>query len=285
MLKTLSLKHLPTHEFCTYAKRDFSKAQQSMLHDHDFHELFWIEEGQGWHWVNGQKRSLESGDLILVRASDVHGFSAMKDGGHMRIVNFAFFADIWTHFLERYFSKKRVFFEVKNIEKREYNLSADQLSALRHAARDLDSGTRDRFSVERFLFDVLGILRKSPSPLENHRTPPWIREACEKIRQNGSFQGGTLKLSKLACRTPEHVAREFKRYLNKTPTEVVNEARMSYAAMKLATSNEEIVQIAFDCGIENLSHFYHLFRVRYGMSPRAYRVEQQSVLNPKGLRS
>jgi AraC-like DNA-binding protein len=285
MLNTLSLNHLPKHEFCTYAKRDFGKGKHSMLHDHDFHELFWIEEGQGWHWVNGQKRSLESGDLALVRASDVHGFSATKDGGHMRIVNFAFFADIWTHFLNRYFSKKRVFFEVKNIEQREYNLSADQLSALRHAARDLDSGTRDRFSVERFLFDVLGILRDNPSPSENKRIPRWIPDVCERIRQDRSFQGGTLKLARLACKTPEHVAREFKRHLNKTPTEVVNEARMSYAAMKLATSNEEIVQISFDCGIENLSHFYHLFRIRYGLSPRAYRKEQQSVLNPTVIKS
>jgi AraC-like DNA-binding protein len=280
MIGTRRLDHLPKGDFCTYAKHDFRLTSHTSLHDHTFHELFWVEDGKGWHWINRGKRTLSTGDLVLVRASDVHAFSAMNQGGHLKIVNFAFYADIWKHCLNRYFSNKSIFFEHAKIQLREHHLTFDQMNDLRHAARDLENGARNRLFVEKFLLDVLGILSKSSHPLKNHRIPPWIQNACEKIRQDFNFQGGTQKLSKLACRTPEHVAREFKRHLNKTPTDVVNDARTSFGAMKLATTNDEIIQIALECGLENLSHFYEIFRIRYGMSPLAYRRAQQSALNP-----
>jgi AraC family cel operon transcriptional repressor len=81
-------------------------------------------------------------------------------------------------------------------------------------------------------------------------------------------------LARLAKRSPEHVAREFRRYLNWTPTDVINDARMSYAADRLAASDDKITTIALDCGLENLGHFYRLFQARYGCTPRAYRVRQ-----------
>lgn len=280
MIGIRCLDHLPKGDFCTFAKHDFRRTSRTPLHKHTFHELFWVEDGKGLHWINGEKRLLTAGDLALIRPSDIHAFSALTQNDHLTIVNFAFYSDIWTHCLERYFSNKPVFFERRKIQSREYRLTLDQINELRSVAHDLGNGARNRLFVEKFLLDVLGMLSRTSTPSKNQRIPRWIQDVCEKIRTDLNFQGGTQKLSKLGCRTPEHISREFKRYLKKTPTEVVNEARTSYAAMKLATTDDEIVQIALDCGLENLGHFYELFRTRYGMSPLAYRRSQQSSLNP-----
>jgi AraC family cel operon transcriptional repressor len=42
--------------------------------------------------------------------------------------------------------------------------------------------------------------------------------------------------------------------------------------------DQEILDIALDCGIGNLSHFYSLFRAETGMTPRAYRLSHRQPL-------
>ena len=62
--------------------------------------------------------------------------------------------------------------------------------------------------------------------------------------------------------------RESKRWLKKTPTRLINEMRMRHAATALSTTQQEIIDICYDCGLENVGHFYTLFRQTYGMTPR-----------------
>ena len=58
---------------------------------------------------------------------------------------------------------------------------------------------------------------------------------------------------------------------------------MQYAAMALGSSDQSISGVALDCGIENMSHFYKLFRAHYGVTPRAYRtVHARNPVQPTG---
>jgi AraC-like DNA-binding protein len=38
--------------------------------------------------------------------------------------------------------------------------------------------------------------------------------------------------------------------------------------------------VALDCGFENLSSFYRLFRRQYGLTPRAYRTNAYRSIAP-----
>jgi AraC family cel operon transcriptional repressor len=71
---------------------------------------------------------------------------------------------------------------------------------------------------------------------------------------------------------PEHLARQVRQHLHKTPTDIVNEARLAHAASELQSSGRAITEIALECGVENLSHFYKLFREHFGCTPRQYRL-------------
>jgi AraC family cel operon transcriptional repressor len=254
--------------------------QLGQPHDHDFHELFWVEETQGIHSINGRPMQLRSGDLILIRASDCHGFSSLPTGPFLRMVNFAFLASTWTHLRKRYFNNAPIFFSQPNLSARSYRLDEFQLASIRQAASPLRSGLRDRLQTETFLLSVLALLKADRFHAEAKAAPAWIRETCKAVSQDRNFAGGMPTLARLAKRSPEHVAREFRRYLDRTPTDVINDARMSHAADRLATSDEEIVAIALDCGLENLGHFYRLFHARYGCTPRDYRLRQRAVVNP-----
>ena len=279
-MPTLSLADLPPDHFCTYLHHILDDRELGEPHDHDFHELFWVEESQGIHWINGQPLPLQGGDLILIHASDCHVFSSLPANPPLQLVNFAFHARIWTHLRKRYFDGAPVFFSESSLAARSYRLDEFQLAAIRQSASLLRSGLRDRLQTEAFLLSVLALLKADRFHAGAKAAPGWIRETCTAIGSNRNFAGGMPALARLARRSPEHVAREFRRYLNRTPTDVINDARMSYAADRLATSDEEIATIALDCGLENLGHFYRLFRTRYGCTPRGYRLRQRVVVIP-----
>jgi AraC family cel operon transcriptional repressor len=263
---------------------DIAGQKPGESHDHDFHEFFWIEEGEGTHWINGRPMPLHPGDLVLVRAPDVHCFTS-RSPEPMRLVNFAFHARVWTHMRRRYFNGASVFFSAPSLAARSYVLDEYQLAAIRQAASLLRSGLRDRLQTETFLLSVLSLLKADRFNAGLKAAPMWLREACTAIGLDRNFAGGMPALSRLAGRSPEHIAREFRRHLNRTPTDVINDARMSHAADRLATSDEDIVAIALDCGLENLGHFYRLFHARYGSTPRAYRLQQRAVVPPSRRRT
>ncbi len=280
MMPTLSLSNLPPGHCCTYVHHEMTHELPDESHDHDFHELFWIEESEGIHWINGRRVPLQSGDLVLIRDRDAHAFSTGRKGGRLRLVNFAFHARVWMHLRQRYFRGAAIFFSASTLAARSYRLDEGQLAAIRQAASLLRSGLRDRLQADSFLLSVLALLKADRFNTETTAAPNWIREACTAIGLNRQFAGGMPALARLAGRSPEHIAREFRRHLNRTPTDVINDARMSHAADRLATSDEEILAIALDCGLENLGHFYRLFHARYGCTPRAYRLQQRAVVNP-----
>lgn len=68
--------------------------------------------------------------------------------------------------------------------------------------------------------------------------------------------------------------RYFKQQTNKTFTEVVNELRIQLACRMLLDSRNDIRQIAFGCGFQDVSYFNQVFKARKGVSPSEFRNAQ-----------
>lgn len=270
-------------DVCRFAFWQYPKIEiRNSIHTHAFHEVFWVEEGEGVHVINGETRRLVPGLLVLIRREDRHGFSAAREGEgeFVRFANFAFACELWERLRRRYFTEKaqgageggssdKMWFGEPDHRKREFTLNAAQLERLRAMAHDLEAGARDVLSAEAFLTGVMALLVNAQHSRES--LPEWLATACKRIQAPEHFRGGTAELARLAGRSPEHVAREVQRLLKKTPTDIINEARLAYAAHELNTTSREIIDIAADCGLENLGHFYKIFRRRFGVTPHRYR--------------
>ena len=106
--------------------------------------------------------------------------------------------------------------------------------------------------------------------------PGWLAAALTRWRgEVKHLEEGTTALARLACRSPEHVARTLREYTGRTPTDCLNEARMNHAAQQLAVTDRKILDIAMECGFDSLGHFYSVFRKAQGCAPRAYRMRFQ----------
>ncbi len=64
-----------------------------------------------------------------------------------------------------------------------------------------------------------------------HEPPGWLQTACERIADREQFSKGPRQRFRLAGRCSSLVARVARQTLNKTPSEIVNDARLSWAAI------------------------------------------------------
>ena len=79
--------------------------------------------------------------------------------------------------------------------------------------------------------------------------PPWFLKLIEKMSERDNYVGGLSKLITLANYSQEHLTRVFRRYLDITPTQFINEKRMNYAAELLKSSDYEVLDSALCVGV------------------------------------
>jgi AraC-like DNA-binding protein len=267
------------NEVYYFSRMEIGPVQESSLHDHDFMELFWVESGPLLHWIQGEKRWIDPGTLIFVLPEDFHTLGFADPRQETVISNLAFPRSVWRQLRQRHLRKQANWYCNGAPQKREHALSPAAFDFLRRAALEMVSAPRSGLMLERFFLN-LAVAFQGPGVFPAGRAPDWLAMAVNRMEQEGLFREGPPALTRLSGRSQEHVVREAKRWLRKTPTVLINEMRMRHAAAALSTSRREIVDVCYDCGLENVGHFYALFRKSYGMTPRQYRLSSQSIVRP-----
>lgn len=239
-------------------------------HSHECAEVFWIEEGHGYHRINGAMTSLQPGSLIMIRPQDRHGFGPANPGDMIQLTVISVPLEILNTLGQRYFSENSIFFWSNDILPFARDVDASRLRQLNEWAAELARSPHAAFYLDRFLLNLFEELSSDPEETSIDEAPGWLLRACAKAPEQ--LEAGVEGFFGLCGRSREHVSRVMRRYLNMTPTDYMNKLRMTYARQQLEMGNREILDIALDCGIENLSHFYSLFRGETGTTPRAYRL-------------
>ena len=68
--------------------------------------------------------------------------------------------------------------------------------------------------------------------------------------------------------------RDFRALVGQTPTEFLNQRRLSAAAYLLVSTSRPVSEISECCGFESESYFGRLFRRRYGLPPKHFAARQ-----------
>ena len=240
------------------------------VHSHDFAEVLYVAHGAFTHQVNGTGQTVRQGNVVLIRPLlDNHCVCDLD--AHSVVTLISLRATYLRFIATRYFKSSLSFWGGTDSLPKVLTLNLTQQAAIEAAAQRLSDSPQNRLSADRFLLELVDLLENPPRTEEVAQFPTWLREACQKIQDPRYFVHGAAGIALLANRSKEHVAREMKKCQGRTPTEVVNEARMCYAARQLRDATTSIIDIALDCGFESLSHFYKVFKAKQGVTPRLYR--------------
>jgi len=247
-------------------------------HTHDFQEVFYVRAGRGRHLLNGRDYGLHPGVLVLVCPNDAHAMRALR-GQRLVIENVAFRCAAWQFVARRYLSAGGDWF-LAGDEERRFPLTGERRTGMETALGVFASGNRSLLVIEAFLTQLLLVLPKRKPVRREPGAPPWLHQACAAIAGEQHFLKGPREFARLAGRSLEHVSRVTRMLWDRSPTEIVNAARIRFAARLLTEDDQPVTNVARRCGFENMSHFYALFRAAHGCSPARHRKRHERIVIP-----
>ncbi len=253
----------------------------TIQHSHEFAEIILVLNGKIYHRANGERQLLTQDSLVFVRPADVHGFEPAEESP-CEMIFLAFqlelFLTLSLYLEEDTFLQKftaSVLPPTFLLNGHEANELSTRMLSINIAG--LTSSAK-KIKIKILLADLFTqYFLDENFALTEQRVPDWLDELCQKMRNPENFIKGLKRMQKLACCTPEHLCKSFRRYLDKSPTEFINELRINYAARLLADSHEEIGAVSYDLNFQSLSRFYHLFKKYYGVSPARYRLKAKAA--------
>jgi AraC family cel operon transcriptional repressor len=275
-LRTLRHADILHGDAASLSRAALAPSRPPGLHDHDFFELLWVQNGTLRHHTPQGRQDLPEGSLLFLAPSHAHALQGR--GEDTLVVSVTLRPDLIEDVAHRHPGLQgRLFWgPAPAILARDPRQMAD----LNAAALRLERGPRDALATEAFLLPLLSQCLAEDVPLPPE-APPWLRQACIAAQNPRTFRDGAAGFVRAAGRAHPHVSRTAQRFLGQTPTDYVNARRMAHAARRLAGSQDPLPEIAAEIGIDNLSHFHRLFREAHGTTPAAWRrLHQQEVTQP-----
>lgn len=264
----------------------FHKSLKSItsIHSHNFYELFLIVKGEVLHLINDKVQKLNEGTLVFIRPSDIHSYQR-SDKKECQIINLAFrqstvkelFSFLSGGFPSDFLMNSKLPAQV-NLSASEKEMLSVKLEYLNTMSREDKSKIKSTARV--LLFEIFTKYFSANFDNQKKQTPEWLDSLLSEMQKKENFTGGIRQFYRLTNKTPEHLSRVLKKYLNSSPTDYINELKLNYAANLLSNSDESISIISIEVGYENLSHFYHLFKKKFNTSPSSFRKQNHKNIIP-----
>lgn len=283
-MRLLAVDYIDTDIEGHYALYPQIEYVSTQAHQHDFYEMFLIAGGQIIHHINGESIVLNSGALVFIRPDDEHFFRRYANQD-CRLINLAFFSHTFvalTDYIGLSIHDDSLLTApmppITLLTATEKNLLIAQLKEWGHLMyRDK---VRSRLALRALLAHVISNFFITRVEDYSEDVPRWLIELCQQMQQKEHIINGRDALMNLANRTPEYVGRAFKQYLKITPSRFINNLRLDYASDLLLHTDHPVIEICYDVGFGNLSHFYHLFKARWDCSPKEFRKTNRRTLIP-----
>lgn len=103
-----------------------------------------------------------------------------------------------------------------------------------------------------------------------------LKKAIEYMRENYKSQLSLTELAKAVDVSPKYFCVIFKAMTGMTAFEYLNAYRIEKAAKALISTDDEITEIAFSCGFNDLSYFIKTFKKYKNTTPKMFRNSHYS---------
>ena len=143
-----------------------------------------------------------------------------------------------------------------------------EIEALGERARRMAAESLVIRLVERVSEALSGAPRRTVPARGDERR---ISVALRQIERHADEALDLDTLAGLTAMSKYHFLRTFRRVTGLTPYKYLLGIRMRRAAVRLATSDAPVAEIAFDAGFGDLSTFNNRFKATFGQTPSAFR--------------
>ncbi|TVO78751.1 AraC family transcriptional regulator [Sedimenticola selenatireducens] len=245
--------------------------QQSVEHDHAYHQLILGVQGRAEFEVEGR------GDLVsnrlgcLIPSSLSHAFCGV-DQNEILVLNVPVdeqgsesIADLESRCASVIFDKSGFF----NVDQPVQQLL--QLSAKEMRAYPEDAGLARSFGVCLLQLLTKRITRCAEERRSNKRLNMSVLDAYIDSNLNRKMLVRDLAL--LACMSPSHFFSVFREEMGVTPNQYITRKRLDHAKYLLERTGLPLSDVSVQTGFSSQSAFAHVFKQYIAMTPRQYRLK------------
>lgn len=253
-------------------------------HWHEEAELTLITEGEGLYQIDLVDYEVKKGDILFVPPLLLHSVSLAQPqneemisetyvfhlnflgGNSTDICSTRYFVPIMNHELilpylitpkhPAYVSIRKIFCQIASL----YN---EEVPGYELALKGL------------FLQVIFLLLQYSTKQAKNvlpeEGTPAdKLKNVLDYIEIHYAQTISVEELAKICCFSEYHFMRFFKKHMNMTCVEYVNNVRLEKAVELFEQGNTSILEVSLSVGFHNLSYFHRAFKNKYGMTPRSF---------------
>lgn len=213
-------------------------------------------------------RTVNAGDMVLLRTSSRHGYHTAPDAETWKFM--------WVHYnhvpQNSYFSQEQLLICSVQANHRRRQIYRAFKNIIYHT-RDLTPLWREL--CEAIIAELLLMLAEQQSKGVDPRIEQIHRFLAVRMKEK-------VKLEHIADRIGLSVSRLshlYKQETGRTILSVLAEMRLRQAALLLEYSGRTASEIAFEVGFQDYNNFALQFRRQYQMSPREYMAQKRRLSN------
>ena len=246
-------------------------------HYHPEYEIVCVFEGAGRRHVGNHLSNYSDGDLVLIGSNLPHGgFGYGSVGTHEEIV---------IQFTEDFFGEGFLLRPEMVAIKKLFELSKQGVCFEKKVQKQVVGKLRNLLQIQPFerLIELLNILQFLANSTEYQllnaaeirynfslKDQERLRKVYVFVEENFSKDIDIHDVANICHLTVPAFCNYFKKNLNQTFTDFVNEYRINQAC-KMLLEGQEIVDICFKSGFNNISYFGRVFRQIKKASPSEFR--------------
>lgn len=266
---------LPFFDIISVNQLSYDASWHSLMHYHDFTEILFVLEGEGYMQTNFGTQPIEKNSLIIIKPYIEHTeYSSLERQLKYVVIGFKGPDIVFPNqmrendliiFNDDIFSFRGIFLQIINEINKTKQFTNQIIEHLVNAI-------------------ILSISNEANIDLENQTKfalSPSVVLAKNYIDNNYSKKITLKTLEQRSHISKFHLSHLFKEELNLSPINYLHELRMKHAVNLLETTNYSIVQISEMVGFYSSNYFSNKFKEKFKVSPLQYRKEFERKMAEK----
>ncbi len=237
------------------------------MHEHPTYEMYFLIHGDRTYFVEDSVFRLQNGEVALIPPHVLHKTGG-KSGNRILLA-------FRRNYLEKYFTSQAIETLVcgfKYHHRTPKKEDAEKIINICNEIRKLqEKDTDDGLFI--LVAELLKILNNSPTAeIAPSPSKKLIADITDYVNLNYSEIKGVEDTAEKFYINKCYLCRIFKKVTGIPFVTYLNSVRLGHAADLLLSSTKEVSEIATLCGFNSNSYFCNMFKIEFGMTPRAYRM-------------
>lgn len=275
------------YPFAVY-KMESELPEYVQLHWHKETEIIYLKEGSFDFTINTKVFHEEAPALIFVSSQELHSIIMEKKHSLASIVfdlnmlSFENYDGIQYKIIQPLLKGKTSFPRIIKNDVENWGEISGLFEMMMDEARKRDLCSYLR--VKARLYEILAFLYQDGYLKEvgevNEKDTfriDGLKRVLSYIQEHFNEKMSLEEIASVAGMNEQYLCRYFKKHVGKTITEYINDVRINHATQKLLQTDDKIIDIAIQCGYENVGYFLKRFRKEKGLTPSAFRETQKSI--------